>query len=117
MRQFPSGVWSLPVLPIVDSIDPLTQIGNVLSQVDGEFDFVSAVCIVEQFDEDSKGMKWHSYIYDVRYRGKINPGCPKGCRRYTKGQWMQVEALKLQRQLNYPTSAFVKAMEKESCLR
>lgn len=117
MRQFTNGIWSLPISVIDSDADPLTELESVLSQVDGKYDLVSAVCIVERSDKDPCGNNCQSYVYDIRYRGKINPECPQRCTQYVKGQWMQVDAIKLQKSLSYPTTALIEAMEVDACLK
>jgi len=117
MRQFSNGVWSLPTSVIDGDADPLTELESVLSQVDGKYDLVSAVCIVERLDKNPHGGNYQSYIYDIRYRGKINPECPQRCTQYVKGQWMQVDTIKLQKSISYPTTALIEAMEVDICLK
>ena len=117
MRQFANNVWSLPMVVIPDGVDPLNKLAAVLSDIDGVYDIVSAVCIVERLDENMIGGKYQSYIYDIRYKGKITPECSQKDKRYIKGQWMQVDAIKLQKHISHPTSVLIDAMEKESCLK
>jgi hypothetical protein len=117
MRQFSNNMWSLPMVMVPADVDPLNKLAAVLSDVAGAYSLVSAVCIVERLDENIIGGKYHSYIYDIRYKGKVVPECSQKDGRYIKGQWMQIDAIKLQKHISHPTTVLLDAMEKDSCLK
>lgn len=118
MRQFENGVWTLPMKIIPNGDDPMHHIDDLLKQVDGEFELVSAISMVDYVDQAESGDTRHSIVYDIKYRGKVHPGCPESCKdRYSKGKWMHVDTLKEQPGLSHPTLSLVAAMETDSSLR
>lgn len=118
MRQFENGVWTLPMMIIPTGSDPMHHIDDLMKQVDGEFDLISAISMVDYIDQSESGDIRHSIVYDIKYRGKVHPGCPNNCKnKYNKGKWMHIDTLKDHPGLSHPTLAFIAAMETDSSLR
>ncbi len=118
MRRFENGVWTLPLMAIGVNEDPMDHLGKMLAQIRGEFELIHAVSIFENTEVIRGDMKRHiNIVYDIRYKGKIYPHLPLDDSRYVEGKWMPIDVLINQSRLNIATSAFAKAMEKESCLR
>lgn len=120
LKKFNNNVWTFPVLEMDYDEDPMERIGEILEQVGQayDFEFVSAVSMVEYMQEDENGNEQHSIIYDLQYKGKVLSGLTAADTTYTLSKWVPKASLELgNKTLNYPTDAFVKAAEKETCLR
>lgn len=114
MRQFNNDIWTLPMVSIPHEADPLYYIDSVLNQVSGEFKLISAISMIDYVDKDTNDQVRHSVVYDIKYRGKVNPECPDHCKDiYKKSQWMQVEKLKNREDLNHPTLVFIETVESQ----
>lgn len=120
LRKFhDKNVWTFPLIQIPDEDDPLLHMSKLVSQLNGSFTLKAAAGIFDMLHEREDSKTIRNVIYDFRYRGKIVPDIPDGCRRkYSDSRWVQTELLKTGKYtLNFLTEAFVRAMEKEQCLR
>lgn len=120
LKQFEGGVWSMPVISMPYKDDPMDYLDDVLKQVDhnGMFTVISAVSMLDYAKEDGSGVEHHSVIYDLRYSGTVFPSLTaQDGYKFIKSQWMQKGMLDRLPSVNYPLHAYVKAMEKETCLR
>ena len=115
MRQFSNGVWTLPIIIIPEKKDPFYYIDEILKQVEGEFELLSAVSIV---DCENEVTLTQSIVYDVKYRGKVHSGCPEAFKdKYTKSKWMTADMVMGEPYLSQPTKALVAAMRADSSLK
>jgi hypothetical protein len=115
MRQFSNGLWTLPVMIIKDDADPYYYLDEILKQVEGEFELLSAVSIVDHENQDTLT---RSIVYDVKYRGKVHSGCPDAFKnKYIKSKWMTADMIMEQTSLSSPTKALVAAMKIDSSMK
>lgn len=115
MRQFSNGLWTLPVMIIPDGADPLYYLDDVLKQVEGEFELLSAVSVIDYEDHN---VLTRSIVYDVKYRGKVHSGCPDSFKnKYIKSKWMTPDMIMEQTSLSSPTKALVAAMRIDSSMK
>ena len=115
MRQFSNGLWTLPVMIIPDDVDPYFYIDDILKQIEGEFELLSAISMVDYADET---LMTRSIVYDVRYRGKIHSGCPDEFKnKYCSSKWMTADMIMEQKSLSSPTKALVAAIKVDSSLK
>jgi len=115
MRQFSNGLWTLPVMIIRDNSDPYYYLDEMLKQVEGEFELLSAVSIV---DYEDANVLTRSIVYDVKYRGKVHSGCPDAFKnKYSKSKWMSSDMIMEQTSLSSPTKALVAAMRIDSSMK
>ena len=121
LKQYPNGIWTMPILIIKKTEDPANFIPEILKQVstDDKFEVVSMVAMLEWMQENSKGEEQHSIVCDLRYSGKVSPAMTEfDFARYTTSKWVQKGMLdNLKKQANYPLYAYIHAAEKETCLR
>lgn len=120
VKQFPNGVWTLPVLQIPIEADPMDYMDAILEQVDksDDFELISAVSMLDYAKEDMYGVVHSSVVYDVKYKGRVLTGITnKGPYKYARSQWMPRQVLQNQTHRNQPTNALIIGMEKEECLR
>lgn len=120
MRSYVTGMMAMPTLMIPSEDDPADHLDEIMKQVSGTFEMMSAVNILEYTIEDEtegEKTKYESVVYDVKYKGKVLPNLSPGENKYTSGKWMTIDALNKQGRLNHPTEALVMAMEKEPSLK
>ncbi len=119
MRQFGNGVWTIPMTIIPENSDPLKHLDTLLEQIDGDYELMSALNIVNYVDVLPNGGRQHSIVYDIKYKGRIHTPCPaKYIDRYSKSQWMQIDAvIKHKGKTSWPTEALIIAMEADANLR
>lgn len=115
MRQFTNGLWTLPVMMIPDRADPLYYIDDILKQVEGEFELLSAISVVD--NEDASTLT-RSIVYDIKYRGKVNSGCPETFKsKYIKSKWMTLDMIGQQQHLSSSTRSLLVAIKIDPNLR
>jgi ribonuclease HI len=121
LKKFDNGIWTMPVITIKMTEDPKDFLDEILQHVatDDKFEVVSMVSMLEWCQENREKVEQHSIICDLRYTGKVLSkltGRPKDT--YTESKWVQKGMLDNYRsKANYPLYAYIKASEKESCLR
>lgn len=115
MRQFANGLWTLPIMMIPDDSDPMYYIGDILKQIEGEFELLSAISIVD--NEDANTLT-RSIVYDIKYRGKIHSGCPDTFKnKYEVSKWMTLEMIAAQKHLSSSAKALLAAINVDQSLR
>lgn len=121
LKKFDNGIWTMPILTIGMDEDPKDFLGKILKQVsiDDKFEVISMVSMLEWCQENREKVEQHSIVCDLRYAGKVSPtltGTPKDA--YTESKWVQKGMLdSYLNKSNYPLYAYIKAAEKESCLK
>lgn len=120
MRCYEDGMWAMPTLSIPLDSDPADYLDEIMKQVVGDFEIMSAVNILEYTTEDEKygiKTKYDSIVYDVKYKGKISPDLPTGECIYASGKWVPIDAINNKSQLDRPTTAFAMAIKVQPSLR
>jgi len=100
---------------IPDNADPYYYLDEMLKQVEGEFELLSAVSMI---DYEDANVLTRSIVYDVKYRGKVHSGCPDAFKnKYSKSKWMTPDMIMEQTALSSPTKALVAAMKIDSSMK
>ena len=109
VMEFDNGVVSFPVLEIPFNADPISHIDELLSQINGKFNVISAINILNKTESDGDD-EYVSTVYELQYDGRISTILPPAWKyKYVCSKWMQLNMLKKHGNLNYPTSAFVES--------
>ena len=115
MRQFNNGLWTLPIMIIPDKADPFHYIDDMLKQVEGEFELLSAISIVDY--EDAHTLT-RSIVYDIKYKGKVHSGCPEAYKdKYKSSKWMTLDMIMDQKSLSSSTKALIEAIKIDNSLK
>ena len=116
-RMYDNGTVTIPILAIPEKCDPFDFLDVLLTQVDGSFEMVSAINILDFTTTNEGGataLVIHSVIYDIKYKGTIFPNIPSCCNRYLQGKWVPKYTLIKCKDINCTTRALVDIMEKEN---
>lgn len=120
LKKHNNGIWTMPIITIPSKDDAIEHLSEVLEQVatDDDFEFISAVSILDWTQEDRNNVEHHSIIYNIQYTGKVNPHLTDACSgRFVDSKWVQKSMLdKYEDIANYPLYAYIMAVRKETCL-
>jgi hypothetical protein len=120
LKKHSNGIWAMPTIVIPYADDAADHLGDVSKFVakGSDFEFISAVSILDWVQEDRNGTDHYSIIYDLRYAGKVLPHLTEACRdKFTESKWVQKGMLdNYKDKCNYPLYAYLEAVGKEKCL-
>ena len=124
MKQFKGTLnWTIPMTTMTEEeLDPLSCISRIIARQlhrANDFELVSTIAMINWKEEVAKDMTVQSFVYDLKYQGKVYPTLVPGQSLFEKSQWMQkgVIGSLISQGLTFPTRALVMGMEKEECLK
>lgn len=124
-RYRKSKAWSLPMAqrtdPTQSIMDLMFNVADTIP-VTGSRKIISAVTLMESSTtrplQNNEHVKWHMYVYGVRFGGQVELGIPTASSKFDKRVFASYAEMGIKiKPFNELTHRFVHAMEKQTCLR